>query len=335
MATIKQIAELAGVSVTTVSRILNFDDTLNVQNQTKKRVFEAAESLEYQVKEKKKKKKKLKIGILSAYTAEEELEDTYYLAIRLAIENKAKEEEFKCQQLEIDNFMEAALKVDGLICIGTLGTAVLNKLRELQKPVVCVDMWDDEDQFDSILVDSRDGTKKVLKYLFEEGHTKIAFLGGYDIDSEGVLHEDRRAQRYREYMNRYGIFKEKYIRLGGYTLKDGYQLGKQLLEETKDDLPTAIFTANDALAVGCYRAIQEAGYTVGHEISVVGFNDISIAKYLVPPLTTLHIYMDFMGAEAVSLLMERIYTGRKICKRVYIPAKLTLRSSVASLKNKE
>ena len=75
MATIKEIAEIAGVSVTTVSRVLNFDDTLNVQDETKRRVFEAADRLEYQIKDKKRKKRKLKLGLLCTYSPEEELED--------------------------------------------------------------------------------------------------------------------------------------------------------------------------------------------------------------------------------------------------------------------
>ena len=68
MSTIREIAEMAGVSVTTVSRVLNFDDTLNVQDETKRRVFEAADRLEYQVKDKKRRKKKLKLGLLCSYS---------------------------------------------------------------------------------------------------------------------------------------------------------------------------------------------------------------------------------------------------------------------------
>ena len=95
MATIKEIAELAGVSVTTVSRVLNFDDTLNVQDETKRRVFEAADRLEYQIKDKKRKKKKLKLGLFCSYSPEEELEDTFYLSIRIAVEKKLDKEGFK------------------------------------------------------------------------------------------------------------------------------------------------------------------------------------------------------------------------------------------------
>ena len=136
----------------------------------------------------------------------------------------------------------------------------------------------------------------------------------------------------------------RYTTDGKLSVKAVYTVDEESDEETLkqdfDKLPAVMntpvgiltFMRNDTIAVGCYRAIQEAGLTVGKDISVVGFNDISIAKYMSPPLTTLHIYMDFMGAEAVSLLEERLHRGREVCKRVYIPAKLTLRDSVARLK---
>ena len=91
MSTIKDIAELAGVSVATVSRVLNYDETLNAQEETKKKVFEAAEQLEYHMKEKKKRKRKLKLGVICSYSPEEELEDPFYLAVRIAIEKEIEE----------------------------------------------------------------------------------------------------------------------------------------------------------------------------------------------------------------------------------------------------
>ena len=89
MATIKEIAEIAGVSVTTVSRVLNFDDTLNVQDETKRRVFEAADRLEYQIKDKKRKKRKLKLGLLCTYSPEE---DTLAATFEDQIDEEVKEE---------------------------------------------------------------------------------------------------------------------------------------------------------------------------------------------------------------------------------------------------
>ena len=92
MATIKDIAARAGVSIATVSRVLNHDETLNAQEETKQRIMEIAEELEYEVRVQKKRKKKLKIGVFCSYSPKEELEDPYYLCIRLAIEKKLEEE---------------------------------------------------------------------------------------------------------------------------------------------------------------------------------------------------------------------------------------------------
>ncbi|ADL02709.1 LacI family DNA-binding transcriptional regulator [Lacrimispora saccharolytica] len=330
MATIKEIAEMAGVSAATVSRVLNFDDTLNVQDETKQRVFEAAERLEYQMRDKKKYKKKLKLGMISSYSLEEELEDTFYLSVRIAIERKIEEEGFKRFPVNIGDSVESTSNLDGLICLGTFSESMVNKVKAFHKPAVFVDALGDLDLFDSVVTDLTHSVKKVLSYFMQEGHRKIAFIGGRDVDVDGKEVVDLRIPIFRSFMEDRGILKEEYIKIGGYTPKHGYRLGKELL--AMEDKPSAIFTANDSLAVGCYKAIQEAGLKIPEDISVIGFNDISIAKYLIPPLTTVHIYMDFMGSQAVSVLAERIYSGREISMHISLPTKLMVRGSVSKWK---
>jgi LacI family transcriptional regulator len=327
VATIKEIAEMAGVSAATVSRVLNFDDTLNVQDETKQRVFEAAERLEYQMRNKKKYKKKLKLGMISSYSLEEELEDTFYLSVRIAIERKIEEEGFKKFTVNLGDSVESTSNLDGLICLGTFSESMVNKVKAFHKPAVFVDALGDLDLFDSVVTDLKHSVKKVLSYFLQEGHKKIAFIGGRDVDADGKEVADLRVPIYRSFMEERGILNEDYIKIGGYTPKHGYRLGKELL--AMEERPSAIFTANDSLAVGCYKAIQEAGLGIPEDISVIGFNDISIAKYLVPPLTTVHIYMDFMGSQAVSILAERIYSGREISMHISLPTKLMVRGSVS------
>ncbi len=327
MATIKDIAELAGVSVTTVSRVLNYDDTLNVQDETRKKVFEAADRLEYQLSGKKKRKKKLKIGLLCTYSPEEELEDTYYLSLRIAIEKKIEEEGMKKVQVSLASTPEDTAHLDGLICMGTFSESAVDKVKSFRKPAVFVDSIGDLDMYDSIMVDMKYSVKKVLRYLWEAGHEKIAFMGGCDIDSDGKTIPDARLSQFRSYMGARNLLKEEYILLEGYTPRQGYHMGKRLLE--LENRPTAIFAANDALAVGCYKAVQEAGLKICEDISIVGFNDISMAKYLVPPLTTVHIPIEFMGEQAVKTLIERINSGREISMYIAIPTKLKIRESVS------
>lgn len=330
MSTIKEIAEMAGVSVTTVSRVLNFDDTLNVQDETKRRVFEAADRLEYQIKDKKKRKRKLKLGFFCSYSPEEELEDTFYLSIRIAVEKKMEKEGFKKIQINEHIVQEEAAKLDGIICLGTFSDSMVRKISEFQKPVVFIDTKGDLDRFDSVVVNLTHSVEKVLDYLVEEGHERIAFIGGCDIDSDGKELEDVRIPIFRSYMEEKGLLREEYIKIGGFTPKYGYKLGKELL--AIKERPTAVFCANDSLAIGCYKAIQEAELQIPEDISVVGFNDISMAKYLVPPLTTVHIPMDFMAERAVDVLAERISTNREISMNIAVSAKLIIRESVSRVK---
>lgn len=326
MATIKDIAQQAGVSVTTVSRILNFDETLNVQDETKKRVFEAADRLEYQVAGKKKRKKKLKIGLIYTYSPEEELEDTFYLSMRIAIERKMEEEGMKKYQIDLNFSTEDTAHLDGLICLGNFSESAVNKVKAFHKPAIFVDSIGDLEVFDSVIVDFQYSVKKVLNHLLETGHKRIAFIGGIDTDSDGKSVPDYRASIFHSFMQEKNLLKEEYFLIEGYMPKHGYSMGKKLLE--LEEVPTAIFAANDALAVGCYKAVQEAGLKIPEDISIVGFNDISLAKYLVPPLTTVHIPIEFMGEQAVKVLMDRIYSEREVSMCVSVPTKLVIRESV-------
>lgn len=326
MSTIKDIAELAGVSVATVSRVLNYDETLNVQEETKKKVFEAAEQLEYHMKEKKKRKRKLKLGLICSYSPEEELEDTFYLSVRVAIEKAIEEEGFKRVALNVEDGSEQAAQADGLICLGTFSKSTIEKIGSFRKPHIFVDTMGNLDTADSIVTDIRHSVSQVMEYLWGMGHRKIGFIGGRELDSDGREVVDARLPAYRRFLEEKGALREDFVRVGCYTPKDGYRLAKELLDQR--ERPTAVFAVNDSLAVGCYRAVQERGMKIPEDMSVIGFNDISMAKYLAPPLTTVHVHMNFMGRQAVKMISERIQSERRVNMHVSIPTQLIVRESV-------
>lgn len=334
MAKLKEIAARAGVSVTTVSRILNYDEKLNVQDQTRKRVFEAADALEYRKTPKKKRKPRLRIGVLCSYSAEEELEDTYYLSLRLAVEKEIAEEGHKKISIPRELLSEKAKDTDGLVCIGTFVQSDAEQVRRMKKPAVFVDAAGDRAETDSIVVDFAFSVQQALDHLTGYGHTRIAFIGGVDRDADGRRIEDLRETIFRSYMKSRGLLREDYIRLDHYTPKSGYQLAGELLREAETDRPTAVLAANDSIAVGVYRAAQELGLRIPQDLSVIGFNDVSISKYLAPPLTTIHVYQEFMGMRAVQLLIDRVTTGRDISMHVAVSTKLVIRESTAVLKEK-
>lgn len=329
MATIKDIAELANVSITTVSRVLNYDETLSVPTETKKRVFEAAEELSYVTSIKKRSKKRMKVGIYYSYSLEEELEDPYYLSIRLSVEKKLTREDMNITRIHSMEKKEDLKGLDGILCLGMFKKEEIRKIEESGIPCVFVDSSPNEDVFDSVVIDFVKSTKKVLDYLMELGHTQIGFIGGTDSDVGDVQTRDLRQDVYESFMKEKNLFRNDYVKIGGYTPTDGYRLSKEIL--SMKDRPTALFVANDSMAVGCYKAANDQGLKIPDDLSIVGFNDISTAQYMMPPLTTTKLYTEFMGETAVELIKERIATGRAICMRITIPTKLILRESTKKL----
>jgi len=329
MVTINDIAQKAGVSITTVSRVLNQDETLNVLPETKRRIFEIAEELEYQKKEQVKRKKKLTIGIHYSYSFEEELSDTYYLCIRIAIEKMLEEEKQKKVYVSLDEPAAKYASLDGLICLGSYDENLLSKIDALQKPVVFVDCSPDVNRYDSVVISYKQVVNSVLDYFTERKHEKIAYIGGVDTDSMGNKVLDSRLEYYERYMKKKELYREEYVKIGQFTPQFGYASLKELLEQPEP--PTAVFVANDSLAAGCYRSANELGKQIPKDISIIGVNDIPAAKFMSPSLTTVRLYMEFMGETAVELITEQINTKRTIYKKVVIPAKLMERESVSQL----
>lgn len=330
MATIKDIAAKAGVSIATVSRVLNHDETLNAQEETKKRIFEIAEELEYKVRAQKKRRKKLKIGVFYSYSPEEELEDPYYLCIRLALERKLEEEGYLRQTVKMEDTAESLSGLDGVICTGTFTGDMIAVIELWKCPVVFVDANPNPEKFDSIVADYRQAVEEIVSYLVACGHTKIGMIGCREVNAQGVESLDTRLHCFQDALTRKGLYHPEYTKYGAYYPMYGYELLKELYQE--GNLPTALFVANDSMAAGSYRAAYELGLHIPEDISIIGFNDIPAAKYMIPPLTTVRLYMEFMGEYAVKLLEERILHGREICVKVSIPTQLCIRDSVKKIK---
>lgn len=329
MATIKDIALKAGVSIATVSRVLNHDETLNAQAETKQRIFEIAEELEYEPRAQKKRKKKLKFGVFYSYSPKEELEDPYYLCIRLAIEKCLEEEGYRKQVVTLADTEDTLAGVDGLICLGTFTKVMIDRIGCWEKPIVFIDACPDSNRFDSVVVDHEKAVTEVLDHLIENGHRRIGFIGCVESERNGKIVKDPRNIRFREYLEEKGLYRPEYVKTGLCHAKYGYKLLKELYME--GNLPTALFVANDSMASGSYKAAYELGLSVPDDISIVGFNDIPTAKYMIPPLTTVRLYMEFMGEYAVHMLEERLTGERELCVKVTVPTKLYIRDSVKKI----
>ncbi|ASW42752.1 LacI family DNA-binding transcriptional regulator [Clostridium isatidis] len=338
MATIKDIAAKAKVSISTVSRILNFDSTLNVSEDTRIRVLKIAEEMNYvTLKERKNKSQNYTIGIITSYTERKELSDPYFLSIRMAIEKHCLKNnvEFKTLFLNkvITNNVKEYKDIDGIMAIGIFQEEEINVLKKISQNIIFIDSSPEEWEFDSIVVDLKYGSIKALEYLYGLGHRKIGYIGAKVVPHSNENGEELinyRELAYRNFMFKINNLKEEWIFKGYFNPEDGYKLMKKALK--LKNRPTAFFIASDPMAIGAYKAIYEEGFKIPEDISIVGFDDIATTQYLTPALTTVKVYTEFMGETALNTIMERIKGERTLSKKIVLPVKLVERDSCKKIK---
>ncbi|MEC1799118.1 LacI family DNA-binding transcriptional regulator [Bacillus mojavensis] len=329
MATIKDIAQAAGFSISTVSRVLNNDESLSVPDETREKIYEAAEKLNYRKKTVRPLVKH--IAFLYWLTDQEELEDVYFKTMRLEVENLAKTFNVDMTTYKITDGIECIpAHTEGFIAVGTFSDKELGFLRNLTENGVFIDSSPDPDHFDSVRPDLAQMTKRTVNILLEKGHKNIGFIGGtYKNPNTNQDEMDIREKTFRSYMQEKGMLDERYILCHrGFSVENGYRLMTKAIEALGDQLPTAFFIAADPIAVGCLQALNEKGIAIPNRVSVVSINNISFAKYVSPPLTTFHIDIKELCKNAVELLLERVLEKRKTVKTLYMGAELIVRKSL-------
>lgn len=332
MATIKDIAEKAGVSQATVSRVLNQDQNLSVSDATRKLIFETAEKLHYQKKDRKNnplQSKRYRIAILEWVTEEEELEDLYYYSIRVGIEKQAQElghEIFRVFNLEDWGPLE---KSDGIIALGKFSPEVISQLEGYQKKLVFVDSNTLIYGHTCVMTDFETSVYQALAYLIESGHNQIGLLVGQETTADNLpLQTDPRYISFKHYLEEKELYQPDFIRVGHFSSESGYEMMKELIAELGDRLPSAFFMASDALAVGALRSLQEASISVPERVSLISFNDTSIAKHVYPPLSAVTVYTEEMGKQAIHSLLQDLQRGDSGIPTMHtLATRLTIRES--------
>ena len=317
MATLNEIAEKVGVSLATVSRVLNNDSGILVADETKAQILQVAEELNYRTAKQRKGKNFSKnmfiVGIVEMYDVVKQLQDPYYLLLRNIVEKKAFENNIKLVRFfKQDNEFELAEEVElqGIIAVGKFTSDEVNELSKVNYKL---------------------GVKQALDYFLELGHKNIGFIGEkYTLGDNKIPMFDDRLKFFYEYMNNKQMLKEEFIINSSMTAEGGYEaINKFIRSESK--MPTAFFTANDTIASGVIKGLQENGVKVPNDISIIGFNDTIISQYTNPPLTAIRVHIEYLGEVAVELMMEKL-KGRQYAKKVIIPSEFILRNSVKDVK---
>ncbi|WP_413374967.1 LacI family DNA-binding transcriptional regulator [Alkalihalobacillus sp. 1P02AB] len=328
MAKIKDIAEKSGFSISTVSRVLNNDSNLSVPDETREKIFEVAERLNYRKKTVRPRVKNM--AFLYWLTDKEELEDVYFKTMRLELEKMAQDFNVELTTYKITEGIERIPdSIEGFIAVGTFSNMELDYLKGITLNGVFIDSTPDPNHYDSVRPDLAQITSNTVDFLMAQGHTEIGFIGGtYHNPNTDSDEMDIRERTFRAYMKEKGLLNDDYIFWHrGFSVANGYNLMKKAVHQLGDDLPSAFFIAADPIAVGCLQALNESGIAIPNRVSVISINNISVAKYVSPPLTTYHIDLREICKNAVELLVEQVLEKRKVVKTIYIGAELVIRKS--------
>lgn len=332
--TIKNVASEAGVSIATVSRVLN-NDSHRVAQKTREIVLKVAKDLDFRPS-------KLAVGLRSTRSAALGLifpsfvAGTFYSEIFHAIEDEAARNKYGIilgssygdaskEKLLVDLFRER--RVDGMIIIPSSPGVNFIYYQRLQKevPLIFVDRYFPQIDSDRVTTDNVKGAYIATEHLIKLGHKRIVFLSGPEAPCTSIYD---RIDGYHKALDEYNIQFRKIIE----TMKDinkqkecAYKAMKSFLRNGSEI--SAIFAVNDNVAIGALRAIWEMGLRVPDDIAVVGYDDDEMDSFLPIPLTSIAQQKAMMGRHAVTLLLERIYRGRIISQHICLKPQLVIRSS--------
>jgi DNA-binding LacI/PurR family transcriptional regulator len=327
---IRDVAAAAGVSVATVSRVLSPATAgVPMRKETRDRVERAIDELGYRPND-------LARALLQHRTAAiglvvPDISNPYYPPLVRGVEDTASSHGYRVvlcntdrDPAKISGYLDTLIKtrVDGIVVAGggwadvPDRTAVLGTYR-----TGLVAVGRHLTAHPSVRIDNVAASRGAAEHLIGLGHRRIAFLGG---PASSTTVQDR-AQGYRDALTVAGL-PAPLVRYGDFTEESGYALTRELLGESRT--PTALICANDRIAIGAYAAAADAGCRVPHDVSVVGFDDTPIARYVRPTLTTVAIPTYEMGCAAVRLLLAQL-GGNTEPGLETMPTRLVVRDSAA------
>ncbi len=327
-ATIRDVAHAAGVAVSTVSRMLNNSGPVSAK--TRLKVEQAAIRLGYIPHAGARSlitSRTLTIGVLLP-----DLYGEFYSEVIRGIDQTAQRHQYHVLVSSSHNEpreIQQALRlmhgrVDGLILMATaLDGAELSAQIHQDLPVVLMNSAPGDTRYDAISVDNYGGAYAVVRHFVETGHLRIAMVKG----PERNFDSRERLRGYHAALQDLGLGLDEDLEMpGDFTQSAGYRAVRALLRA--DAPPTALFAANDAMAVGALRALREAGKRVPDDVAVAGFDDVPTVRYFNPPLTSVHVPIARMGSLAVERLLHAITLGTLHQPRqIVIPTTLVVRES--------
>lgn len=332
-ATLKEVAREVGVSICTASVVLNGSSSgSRISAGTRDAVIDAAQRLGYRanlVARSLHAGRTHMIGVVPAATDTNILLGPHLQHVLNGIVNETEAHRYdlslitRCDQSHPADLLNALLggKMDGVIVVAPRSNSrLLPLLREESLPMVVID--GDPEQCDHyFIIDNRQAVRTVMKHLYDLGHRKIGYVAG----PQELYAARIRKDAYFEAMQELRLeVRFEWLQVGLFAVQAGYDGVQRILKN--ESLPTAIVCANDETAFGAIDAIKQAGLRVPEDISIIGFDDVPLAPYSRPPLTTIRQPVNEIARAATAALLEHIDSGTPIRSRTF-PTELIVRRS--------
>lgn len=325
---IKDVAREAGVSIATVSRVLNDVDVVN--EDTKKKVQDAIKKLGYRpniVARSLKTQRTRTVGILIP-----DISSQFYPEIVRGTEDVANIYDYNIMLCNSDSDLEKekeylrVLKekmVDGVLYMSSsLEPQIVELIKELELTTVLVETTDKDKTFPSVSIDNREAAYDAVMYLMNKGNKKIAYIG---VHKDEVNAAAVRYFGYEDALKEKGIeINENLIYFGELKAHEGYEAVNKFLDKEQFD---AVFCTSDEIAMGAINALRERGIKVPEEVEVVGFDNIYSSSIFYPKLTTIAQPMYDMGSVGMRMLIKTINKKELEEKNYILPYELIERDS--------
>lgn len=330
MVTIRDVANHAQVSVTSVSHVLN--ETRPVSDALRARVQAAMNELGYQPNLLARSLRRGQTHTLGMIVPDNV--NPFFAEVARGIEDVSFARGYSLILCNSDANLQKELlytgvladkQVDGIVFVAAgLSAEHVAALQRREIPVVVVDREMADAAADTVMADNAQGGWLATQHLLELGHTHIACIAGPSV----LTPSSDRSQGYRRALEGTGLtVDETLIVRGEFDFASGHRAAQELLQRA--DPPTAIFACNDLMAVGAISAATELGFNVPDQLSIVGFDDVSLASYTNPPLTTVAQPMYNMGSLAAMMLLERLQGSEAPPVRQVLNTRLVVRRSSA------
>ncbi len=328
----QDVAQHAGVSRTTVSFVLNNTPGKSISEDTRQRVLLAASELGYIPNEDARRLAMMRTSSIGVFIGHSQYlySDVF---ISRVVEGMAQTVNKYRIQLVIQpvsvadrSYLELAQQdeVEGIILINTReDDPALNELIETGFPAVSIDYLENR-KLSQVYVDNRGAAREMVEFLIRWGHRDIGMITHAPTMFSA---SKRRLEGYRDALAARGIReREEWVQYGDFSEASGYEATERILSGSA--IPSAVFVGNDVVAYGAIQAIKDRGLRIPDDISICGFDDDYLSRYLNPPLTTMALPASGMGSKAVSVLIEQLEPARPAAPcHVVLPTHISIRNS--------